>query len=459
MTPSVDEREVAVLGLGASGCAAAALLIREGRRVYASDASPTSTAGDLARFGSAITIDSGRHDLDRIRAAAFVVASPGIPPSAPPLRAALDAGVPVISEIELALRAMPGLRYIAVTGTNGKTTTTALIGHLLRALGHDAVEAGNIGVPLAEVALRAVRPAWVALEVSSFQLHDSPGIDPTVGVLTNLAPDHLDRYDSVAAYYADKAHLFDRARAGSRHVLNADDAAVQALVAGVPGRRYTFSTVGAASAVTADAAYVRTEGQLDLLGRPWMARSEVPMLGDHNVANVLAAALAVSVADVAHETPSARATLADAVRGFRPPPHRLQLVGEFDGVQWIDDSKATNVGAAAVALGGMTRPTIWLAGGRHKGEPYTALAEPLRRVARAVLAYGEAAPLNAHDLESFVPLERLGSDFRAVVDRARALARPGDAVLLAPACSSFDMFRDYRERGDTFARLAAGGAD
>jgi len=448
-----DDRAVAVLGLGASGCAAAALLVRDGRRVYASDASPTASGATLARLGPAVTLDIGRHDLDRIRAAAFVVASPGIPPTAPPLRAARLAGVPIISEIELALRAMPGLRYIAVTGTNGKTTTTALIGQMLRALGHDAVEAGNIGVPLAEVALRATRPAWVALEVSSFQLHDTPGIDATVDVLTNLAPDHLDRYESVAAYYADKAHLYDRARPESRHVLNADDEAVQRLVAGIPGYRYGFSTADPA----ADASFVRRESRLALFGRPWLARADVPMLGDHNVANVLAAALAVSVADVAHQTTAARTVLADAVRSFRPPPHRLQLVGEFGGVQWIDDSKATNVGAAAVALGGMTRPTIWLAGGRDKGEPYTALADPLRRVARVVLAYGEAAPLIARDLESLVPLERFGSDFDAVIARARAIAQPGDAVLLAPACSSFDMFRDYKERGDTFARLAAGG--
>jgi UDP-N-acetylmuramoylalanine--D-glutamate ligase len=419
-------REVAVLGLGASGRAAAALLVREGRQVYASDSA------------------QGGHDLARIARAELVVASPGIPPTAPPLVAARTAGVPVISEIELALRAMPGLRYIAVTGTNGKTTTTALIGHLLRGLGLDAVDAGNIGVPLAEVALRAERPDWVALELSSFQLHDTPSIDPTVGVLLNLSPDHLDRYPSVEAYYADKALLFRNAGPRSRVVVNADDAAVMAMVRDVPGRHYTFSVAGRA----ADARFAANV--LEVLGTPLAARAAVPLIGDHNVANVLAATLAVLVA-----TDGSRDRVASALGTFRPPPHRLQLVGEYGGVQWIDDSKATNVASALVALEGMTRPTVWLAGGRHKGESYAALAAPLKRVGKALVAYGEAGPLVARDLEGVIPIHLMGMDFGAVMAEARALAAPGDAVLLAPACSSFDMFKNYGERGDTFARLAA----
>jgi UDP-N-acetylmuramoylalanine--D-glutamate ligase len=418
-------REVAVLGLGASGQAAAALLARDGRQVYASDAA------------------QGGHDLARIEHAELVVASPGIPPAAPPLVAARSAGVPVISEIELALRAMPGLQYIAVTGTNGKTTTTALVGHLLRGLGHDAIDAGNIGVPLAEVALRRERPEWVALELSSFQLHDTPSIDPTVGVLLNLSPDHLDRYPSVEAYYADKALLFRNAAPHSRFVLNADDPAVMAMAQAVPGRHYSFSAHGR----PADARFA--DGMLDVLGAPLIARSAVPLIGDHNVANVLAAALAVLVA-----TDGPRAPVAAAVPTFRAPPHRLHVVGEYAGVQWIDDSKATNVASALVALDGMTRPTIWLAGGRHKGESYAALAAPLARVGRAVIAYGEAGPLVARDLEGVVPIHLMGMDFAAVMAKARELATPGDAVLLAPACSSFDMFKNYGERGDTFARLA-----
>jgi UDP-N-acetylmuramoylalanine--D-glutamate ligase len=179
------------------------------------------------------------------------------------------------------------------------------------------------------------------------------------------------------------------------------------------------------------------------------------LLGGHNVANALAAALAVAVADEGHRTTEGRRLIAAALRTFRALPHRLQLIGEFGGVQWIDDSKATNVSSARVAMESMVRPTIALLGGRHKGEPYTALAEPLRRAAKVVLAYGEAAPIIERDLAGLVPVERLGSDFAEVIARARVHAAPGDVVLLAPACSSFDMFHNYAERGDVFAQLAA----
>jgi UDP-N-acetylmuramoylalanine--D-glutamate ligase len=446
--------EIAVIGLGASGRAAATLLARDGRAVYASDGAADATvvaaAAALAALG--VAVDVGRHDLPRIARADLVVVSPGVPPSAPPLQAALRAGVPVVSEVEVALGHLPGMRYIAVTGTNGKTTTTALTGHLLRGIGRDAVDAGNIGLPLSEVALRDRPPEWVALELSSFQLHDTPSVDPTVGVVTNLSPDHLDRYPSVDAYYADKARLFANARPASAFVLNADDARVMEMAAGAPGRLATFSAAG----VAADARFARDAGRLELFGGPLLERSALPLLGDHNVANALAAALAVSVADPAHRTAAARAQLAGALGSFRGLPHRLEIIGEFDGVQWIDDSKATNVSSTKVALESMTRPTVVLLGGRHKGEPYTSLAEPLRRVGKLVLAYGEAAPHIARDLAGLVPLEQLGSDFEAVVVRARARTDRGDVVLLAPACSSYDMFRNYEERGAIFARLAAG---
>ncbi|MCU0626421.1 MAG: Mur ligase family protein, partial [Gemmatimonadaceae bacterium] len=215
--------EVAVIGLGASGRAATMLLRRDGHAVYASDAGTgdaiLGTAQALRATGA--HVDTGGHDLERIARAALVVASPGVPPTAPPLATAAAHGVPVVGELEVALQALPALRYIAITGTNGKTTTTALVGHLLRALGHDAVDAGNIGTPLAEYALRDAPPTWAALETSSFQLHDLPGIAPTVGIVTNLAPDHLDRYPSLEAYYGDKARLFRNATAASRWVLNA----------------------------------------------------------------------------------------------------------------------------------------------------------------------------------------------------------------------------------------------
>ena len=451
--------EVAVIGLGRSGVAAARLLAACGARVYASDAGtgPAARAAAEALVPEGIAADAGAHDLARIARAGTVVVSPGVPPTAPPLRAAADARVPVISEIEVALPALTGVPYIATTGTNGKTTVTALIGHLLRAVGHpDAIEAGNIGTPLAEIARRAVPPTWASLELSSFQLHDTPSVAPRVAVLTNLSPVHLDRYDSLDAYYGDKMRLFANATADACRVVNGDDAEVLRRTAGFAGRALRFSLADP----TAAAWFDRAGDRLMLAGAPLLPRAELTLLGDHNVANALCAALAVWAADPAHQTPAARTRLAEGLRTFRAIPHRVEPVGEVNGVLWVNDSKATNVSAARVALEGMTRPVILLLGGRHKGEPYTGLLDGIRAHGKAVLAYGEAAAQVVADLRPHlpphVPVEQLGSSFEDVIARARALAAPGDVVLLAPACSSYDMFTDYLHRGETFRRLALG---
>ena len=469
-------REVAVIGLGKSGRAAAELLQRSHYHVYASDAASSpgaeQAAAELRAMG--VAVDVGRHDLDRIARAALVIASPGVPPTAPPLARAHEARVPVLSEIDLALMALTGRGIIAITGTNGKTTTTALTGHLLRALGLDAVDAGNIGTPLASVALREPVPAWIALELSSFQLHDTRWLFPSVGVVTNLSPDHLDRYASVDEYYADKARLFTNMNASSRWVLNGDDGEVLQLAQRLPEQPAIAAKTGHEVPSRAawplgethrfslehreDAFYDRDAGSLVVLGEPLIRRDELTLFGDHNVANALAASLAVMIADEAHRTPGARRKIADGLRSFRALKHRLEVAGEYGGVLWINDSKATNVSSTLVAVEGMTRPTVLLLGGRHKGEPYTSLAPAIRRACRMVIAYGESAPIVEEDLKTLVPLERMGSDFAAVLDRARELAKPGDAVLLSPACSSYDMFNNYEERGAEFKRLAAAGS-
>lgn len=447
--------EVAVVGLGRSGLAASVLLRRRGARVYASDASDSAAtrgrAESVRATGADVTV--GAHDLDRIAAACVVVVSPGVPPDAAPLVRAREAGVEVVSEVELGLSALGDVPVIAVTGTNGKTTVTALIAHLLSALSHDAVAAGNIGLALCEVALRTPPPAWIALEMSSFQLHDTPSLAPVVGVLTNLAPDHLDRYASVEAYYADKALLFRNATVSSRWVVNADDPASRAMIDGVPGTEVRFS----ASGRLGDAFLDRTHDQLIVADEPLLHRRDLHLLGAHNVANALAAALAVITASPAHASIGARKRIASGLSSFRPMPHRLAQVGEFDGVTWINDSKATNVASTLVGLQSMTRPTVLLLGGRHKGEPYTGLIPAIRTHCTHVVAYGEAAPTIMQDLAGQVPVEPVGGDFRAVTTRARALATRGDAILLSPACSSYDMFNNYEERGQAFADAARGG--
>jgi len=442
--------EVAVIGLGRSGQSVSQLLRRAGARVYASDAAGAD-AGVVARLGG-IGVDArgGGHDIDRIGGAAVVVVSPGVPPDAAPLVRARENSVPIVSEVEVALAFLPATKFIAVTGTNGKSTVTALAAHLLRALGADAIAAGNIGTPLSEIALKVTPPAWVALELSSFQLHDTPSIAPTVGVLTNLEPDHLDRYASLEEYYADKMRLFANAGAGSIWVTNSDDAEVERRTSALLGSTHRFSMRDR----NADAGPSGTSGEWRLLGSDFIATADIPLLGRHNIANTLAAALAVAVADAVHRTPDARARLAGGVRTFTALPHRLEVVAEVGGVLWIDDSKATNVSSARVAIEAMTRPTVVLLGGKHKNEPYTALLDGLAAHASLVIAYGEAAPVIEADLSGHVPLVRLGSSFHDVIACARAAARPGGAVLLSPACSSYDMFTNYEERGDAFRRLA-----
>ncbi|HTR76680.1 MAG TPA: UDP-N-acetylmuramoyl-L-alanine--D-glutamate ligase [Gemmatimonadaceae bacterium] len=444
-------REIAVVGLARSGRAVALVLARAGSEVYASDSGHSQALDRVAAElrGEGVHVDIGRHDLDRIARASLVVASPGVPPNAPPLAAARAAGAAVVSEVEIALRFLPELRYIGITGTNGKTTTTALASHLLNAMGRRAAAAGNIGQPLSDVALSRTPPEWVALELSSYQLHDTPGVDPRVGVITNLSPNHLDRYTDVAAYYGDKALLLRNAAAKSQWVTNGDDPAVQSMVRGVPGLHCRFSLRG-----SADAWLDRESGYLVALGQRLVHRDELQLVGDHNVGNALAAALAVLIADPAHREADAITALAAGLRTFRPLEHRIEPVADGGGVRWINDSKSTNVASSLVALAGMRRPTVVLLGGRHKGEAYTPLADELRRTARAVIAFGEAGPLIEHDLGGVVPVVRLGSSFEDVIDRARQLARPGDVILLSPACSSFDMFTDYEHRGREFTRLA-----
>ena len=445
--------EISVIGLARSGRAVAELLRRAGADVYASDAQAGHAVlrATLALAPLGVDVEHGGHDRARIAKSALVVSSPGVPPDAPPLRAARDAGVPIVGELEIALQFLPHQRYIAVTGTNGKTTTTALVHKLLAGLGYDSVSAGNIGTPLSEIALRDKQPDWIALETSSFQLHDTPSIAPAAGILTNLSANHLDRYDSVESYYADKAALFRNATERSVWVSNADDDAVQQMVRGVGGKHLRFTI----SSGAADAYYDRASDSLVVLGAPLLVRNDIALLGDHNVANALAASLAVMAADELHMTSRARALIADALRAFHALEHRIEPAGRYSDVDWINDSKSTNIASTSVALKGMRRPTVLLMGGRHKGEPYTALADDLRRNVKLVLAYGEAASIVVKDLDGVVPVEELGSSFVEVLERARAVSQPGDAVLLSPACSSFDMFDNYEERGRIFKQLAA----
>ncbi len=435
------EGEIAVIGLGKSGQAACQLLRRYGLRVYASDVADSAKvrgiADGLREIGCAV--QTGGHDLERIEACSLMVLSPGVPPDAPPVAAAHAVSVPVIAELDLGARFMGDTKLLVVTGTNGKTTTAALMAHLLEATGLGPGEAaGNIGLPLSTVALRGNHPRWLSVEASSFQLHDAAALAPAVGVLTNLAPDHLDRYAKVEDYYADKALLYRNATDASRWVTNGDDPAAVAMAQPAAGTHELFSL----QVRQAAGFYDRAAGWLVLRGIPLLRRSELKLIGDHNVANALAAALALP--------PEAdREKLAEGLRTFRALPHRLETIREVNGVVWINDSKATNVASTMVALQGMDRPAVVLLGGRHKGEPYTSLIPELKR-ARGVIAFGEAGDIVEHDLGGKVPALLRGGDFDDVMTKARKMAKAGDAVLLSPACSSYDMFDNYEHRGRSF---------
>ncbi len=429
-----------MVGLGKSGVAATLLLRHHGIPVYASD---TGTGSQFESWRATLqaagaAVDLGTHDLARIGHAAAVVVAPGVPPGVPPLAAAQAARLSIFAEVDIGFLALGDTRCVGITGTNGKTTTTSLIAHALSAAGYKAETAGNIGRPLCEVALAPNQPEWLALELSSFQLHDAPHLRPAIGVLTNLAPNHLDRYHSLQDYYADKAQLFRNAEASSVWVTNADDPAVREMVAPVAGVHLGFSITR-----RADGWFDRAGGRLMLGNEPLMARARLPLLGDHNVANALAAAL------VARRAGCAIDKIAEGLGTFRAIPHRVEPVREVDGVLWINDSKSTNITSTEVAVASLDRPFVLLLGGRHKGEPYARLAEPLKGRCRSVVAYGEAGPLVMDDLKGTVPVIS-ARDFDDVISTARRLAKPGDAVLLSPACSSYDMFKNYEERGDRF---------
>lgn len=435
--------EVAVVGLARSGLAAARWLTSQDVKVYASDISETSELRSRVQQLDAdlVAVDLGYHDISRIGQASAVVVSPGIDPDAACVRVARENDVEVIAELELAARAMHDTKLVIVTGTNGKTTTVALAGSILSTGGLDSSVAGNIGRPLIELASGNSIPDWVVVEASSFQLHDCHELAPVVGVLTNLFPDHLDRYADLDSYYADKKRIFQNADSQSIWILNGDQPAVTDLAARAPGDRLSWSLVG-----RADAWYDRVGKQLMLGEAKLVERRDVQLLGDHNVANCLAAALTGQAAGVARDN------IAEAIAGFAPLPHRLELVGTIGGVLWINDSKATNVASTRVAFESMDRPFVALVGGRHKGEPYDPLAQAGGTMCKAVVTFGEASGVVLEDLGAVMRVTVAGN-FNEAFEAARDLSEPDGIVLLSPACSSFDMFENYEQRGERFRDL------
>jgi UDP-N-acetylmuramoylalanine--D-glutamate ligase len=434
--------EALVVGLGASGRAAAAVLRAAGVEVrIVDDRVDHPDAEDARRAGHRVVL--GRAPEDLVDEVDLVVPSPGVPEWAPVLLQAGTAGVPIWSEPELGWRLHPH-RLLAVTGTNGKTSTTELLAAMVAAGGRDAVACGNIGLPFSTAAAASDASAVLVAELSSFQLRFAGTLRPEVGILLNLAADHLDWHGGFDGYAAAKARLWEAQGSEDWAVSNASDpVTMQLRDRTARGRHATFSGEGAVAGtgvgVRDGGLHARTPAYEGAL----LAIEQLPLDAPHHVANVAAAACAALLADIPVDA------VIDAAVRFRPGRHRLELVTEIDGVRWVDDSKATNVHAAAAALRSGSS-VVWLAGGLAKGVDLAALGPALTTVHDAVL-FGTARDELAAVCRAAGVRAQVVETIEDAVQVAAKLATPGDTVLLAPACASFDQFRDYAERGERFA--------
>ncbi len=430
-----------VIGLGASGLAAARLLADSGSAVTVTDRrTEAELAGVLEALPPGIRTALGGHPAGLLDSTGLVVTSPGVPSDAPILLEARRRGIAVVTEIELAWRHRPDALLVAVTGSNGKSTVTSMTAAILAASGIDTAAGGNLGPPASELVLSGGWDAWV-LEVSSFQAEALTAMRPAVAVLLNLSQDHLERHPDMEAYAAAKYRLLAFQDPGDTAVLNRDDPLSAA--APTAARKRFFSLLNDADGALRD-------DELVVDGEPLMPASGLGVAGRHNAANALAATLAALAAGADRD--AAR----EALARFEGLPHRHRVVVESGGVRWVDDSKATNVGATLAGLEGYPPRSVHLIlGGLAKGQDFTVLAPAVRRAAARVYLIGRDAETIAAALGDAAPIERCGT-LPEAVRRARAAARAGETVLLAPACASFDQFEDYAARGDAFRELAAG---
>ncbi len=433
-------KHVVVVGAGRTGLALADYFLAKEARVTLSDRRTRGGIKGIEKLvDHGVVFDLGGHDPEKFATADLVVISPGVPLEIPAIVAALDAGVPVLGELEIAGRALTA-PIIGITGTNGKSTVTSLLGEIYRAWGKRVFVGGNLGTPL----ISAVGEAWdrVVVEISSFQLEAIERFRPHVALLLNLTEDHLDRYPDMASYCAAKAHLFDNQQAGDFAVVNGDDALARATVHGA-ARRVEFKISRVPDeGVGFDGRHIvwnwlGDEKRFDV--------AQMQLKGLHNVENAMAALVPALLdgcpADVAWE----------AICGFAGLPHRMNLVRTLDGVAWYNDSKGTNVGSVVKSLAGLDGPVTLIAGGKDKGGDYAPLRPLLEEKGGTLLLIGEAAERMARELAGCCPIERCAT-LEAAVEKAQQITPSGGSVLLSPGCSSFDMFASFEERGEVFSR-------
>jgi len=438
-------KRVLVVGLAKTGVATSLFCAARGAEVTATDARRENEVGDaiVQLRAAGVNLELGGHREDTFLRQDLIVPSPGVPADAPLLRAARAKGVTIWSEIELAGRFMNG-RLIGITGSNGKTTTTSLIEHILKNAGFPTILAGNIGTPLISRIEQTNDDTVTVAELSSFQLELIETFRPNISVFLNLTPDHLDRHHTFEEYGAAKARIFGNQKEGDSAVLNADDPASTPYAPTRP-QVYWFSR----KQRVAQGAFVRDNQIVFRQNGEEMAvlkLQEIPLVGAHNVENVLAA---VTTTRIAGANPAA---IAKGVRSFAGVEHRLEFVAEVGGVRYFNDSKATNVDATLKALDAFPGRILIILGGKDKGSDYTVLRKPLREKAILALLIGAAADKIEKQIEGSVAIEGAGTIERAVEIASHA-ARPGDVMLLAPACASFDQFQNFEHRGRVFKDL------
>lgn len=453
----LDGRTVVVVGLAQTGVSLAAFCARRGARVVVTDGKPAAQlAGPIAQLADvagpgSVRFELGGMQLGTFLAAELIVMSPGVP-SLPETRAAAAQGIEVIAEIELAYRFLhPGATLLAITGTNGKSTTTALTGALCAASGRPTFCGGNLGnMPLIDAVDHPanVDGGLVVAEVAAFMLENCTTFRPRAGVLTNITEDHLDRFGTLDHYAAIKGRLWDFQRPTDLAIANAADPLVLRETAGIPARLATFDARPGRD--TADAHVSADRRALVVRGEHYPV-DDLVIVGNHNLENAMGAYLAAREAGVSMDAVRAGA------RSYRPLPHRMERVGDRGDIHYYDDSKGTNVASVAASVRGFPRPLVLIAGGVDKGGSYAPMLDALAEVCRGLVLIGEAAPLiraaaAAHGV-AYPVID--ATDLPDAVRRATALARPGDAVVLSPACASYDMFKNFAHRGMVFREAVA----
>ncbi len=443
----LENKRVLVVGLGKSGLAAAQFLKERGARVTVSDARPATLIAELpSLLEQGFAVESGSHGLLTFRRQDLIVVSPGVPQTTPELMQVRAMGMHIVGELELGSQFLQG-EVIAITGSNGKTTTTSLLGEILKADGRPTLAGGNIGRPVTEMVAESTPESWSVLEVSSFQLETVETFKPRITLVLNVTPDHLDRHGSFENYAAVKARITENQTAEDFLVLNGEDAPTQMIAAKSKAQIYWFS----ARRRIKQGAFVHGESIFFLAKEngtpePVMPVVEITLAGKHNVENVLAAVCAARLAGVASEV------IRKAVGAFKAVEHRLEFVREVAGVKYYNDSKATNVDATVKAMEAFAGGIHLILGGKDKNSDYTLLGPLLRERVKTVITVGSAAEKIERELAGIVKIESAETLAKAVA-YARSVAEAGDTVLLAPACASFDQFDSYEHRGRVFKEL------